>query len=54
MSNIRMITLIILLAVIAVTLLIRKNIKGRKRIRPGSQNAVQDTMMDQERRKDKI
>lgn len=54
MSDIRLIALIALLAIVAVILLIRKNIKDKKRIRPGSQDAVQETMMDQERRKDKI
>jgi hypothetical protein len=54
MSNIWMITLITFLAVVAIALMIRKNVKDKRRIKPGSQDAVQETMMDQERRKDKI
>lgn len=54
MSNIIAIILVSIVAIAVIALLIWKNKKDKKLLNPDSQDSVEETMMDQDRRKDKI
>lgn len=54
MTNIIAIIIISVVALTVIILLISKNKNDRKLLNPDAQDSVKETMMDQERRKDKI
>lgn len=54
MSNTVAIIIISVVALTVIILLIWKNKKDKKLLYPDSQDSVEKTMMDQERRRDKI
>ncbi len=54
MSDITAISLISVVALVVIILLIWKNKKDKKLLNPDAQDSVEETMMDHERRKEKI
>ncbi|MEO6721397.1 MAG: hypothetical protein ABIN67_13595 [Ferruginibacter sp.] len=54
MSNTVAIVLVIAAAITLIILLIWKNKKDKKLINPDAPDSVEETIMDQERRRDKI
>ncbi len=54
MSDITAISLVSVVALIVIILLIWKNKKDKKLLNPDAQDSVEETMMDHERRKEKI
>ena len=54
MPNIIAIVLVSLVAIAVIILLIWKNKKDKKLMNPDARDAVEEAMMDSERRKDKI
>jgi hypothetical protein len=54
MSNILSISIVVIVALAVIVLLIWKNRKDKKLLNPDASDAVEETMMDHERRKDRI
>lgn len=54
MPSILSLSLIVLAALAVIILLIWKNKKDKKLLNPGAQDSVDETIMDQDRRKDQI
>ena len=54
MPDVVAIAVVIAVALIVLVLLIRKNKQDRKLIDPDAQDTVEETMMDKNRRKDRI
>ena len=54
MPDLLTIAIVVAAALIVIVLLIRKNKQDRKLIDPDAQDSVEETMMDKNRRKDRI
>ena len=54
MSNILAIVIVAAIAITIIVMLIRKNQKDKKLLNPDAQDSVEETMMDHERRREKI